>query len=372
MVGNIIILGPASPYRGGIADTNISFGKELQLKGYAVELWTFTHLYPRFLFPGATQFSTEKKQSSIHIKRKIHAYNPLSWSKLANEINAKSPQIVVFRYWTPLLALCWSAVAKKLNPKIRKVALIDNWHPHEPKVWDKLLNKRFAKSMDLITTLSEAVHNKIVEEINLPVHKGFHPISNDLLNPISKEDALKKINNQSPIILFFGLVRLYKGLDILIKAMASEVLHNSKAQLVILGEFYENPKSYIKLIEKLKLNKKVQIINKFATLEEIRDYFCAADIVVQPYRSATQSGVTPLAYYYETPLVVTNIDGLKKPVLEDETGKISEANHKDIAKQIADLMQPTALKTAKSNLQKFKNKYSWDNFVESWTNFVFK
>ncbi len=370
MTNDIIILGPAFPYRGGIADTNHSFAKELQSKGYTVQLWTFTQLYPSILFPGTTQFSTERQQDTVNIKRKIHAYNPLNWSRIAKEINSQAPKVVVFRYWTPLLALCWNTIAKKLIPKIKKVALVDNWQPHEPKPWDKLLNHRFAKSMDLITTLSEAVHSKIIRETNIPVSKGFHPINNNLPNSISQKEALYKVEKKSPLLLFFGLVRAYKGLDILIKAMATEPLLHSETQLIILGEFYDNPKPYEKLIKKLRLENRIQIINKFVSFEEIRDYFCAADIVVQPYKSATQSGVIPLAYYYETPMVVTDIEGLKKPVLEDRTGKISALNPEDLAKQITSLMEPNALQSAKNNLHKLKDKYSWSSFVEAWLNFI--
>lgn len=369
---NLILLGPAHPYRGGIADTNHAFATELNNQNISIELWTFTQLYPNIIFPGKTQYNTSEKEFSFPIHRKIHAYNPFSWKKIANNINDKDPEIVVFRYWTPLLAPALGSIAKDLKPSIKKVALVDNWKPHEPKPWDKILNRYFSNSMHKMTTFSEAVQSEIISDVKLPTNKGFHPIARDLPRAITKQEACKRLNlkAKTPLLLFFGLVRPYKGLDLLIDAMATNPLFDSRVELIIVGEFYEKIKKYHRQIKKLRLASRIQIIDKFVSFEVVRDYFCAADIIVQPYKTATQSGVTPLAYNYETPIVVTNLTGLKKPILIDNTGEISEPNPLELSKKIKLLLDPERQEKAIKNIIKNKDKYSWKSYIKQWLDFV--
>ena len=176
MAIDCLILGPAYPFRGGIADTNHAFAAALVNQNIKVEIWTFTALYPNVLFPGTSQFDANEQSFQFPIHRKIHAYNPFGWAAIAEEINALKPKRVVFRYWTPLLAIAWGTIAKKLKPEINSIALIDNWKAHEPKPWDRSLNHYFSSKVNQITTLSEAVYLEIIADVNLPVNKGFHPI----------------------------------------------------------------------------------------------------------------------------------------------------------------------------------------------------
>lgn len=372
MAIDCLILGPAYPFRGGIADTNHEFANELKNRGLSVEIWTFTKLYPNLLFPGTSQLNTEEKEFQFKIQRKIHAYNPFGWKALAKEINVLKPKRVMFRYWTPLLALAWGSIARKLNLGIKKIALIDNWSPHEPKPWDRFLNRYLSNSMHCLTTLSENVYSEIKKDVNIPVSKGFHPINNNLPVLISKDEARKKLNldKNIPLLLFFGLIRKYKGLDLLIESLATPSLLNSKIELLIVGEFYDKIEPYKKQIKRLGLESRIRIVNEFVPFKIARDYFCASDIVVQPYRLATQSGVTPLAYHYEVPLVVTDIQGLKTPVLKDKTGKISSPIPKQIALAIKDLLNSKNLDQAKSNIKKTKSNYTWGFFVNQWISFV--
>ena len=372
MAIDCLILGPAYPFRGGIADTNHEFANELKNRGLSVEIWTFTKLYPNLLFPGTSQLNTEEKEFQFKIQRKIHAYNPFGWKALAKEINVLKPKRVMFRYWTPLLALAWGSIARKLNLGIKKIALIDNWSPHEPKPWDRFLNRYLSNSMHCLTTLSENVYSEIKKDVNIPVSKGFHPINNNLPVLISKDEARKKLNldKNIPLLLFFGLIRKYKGLDLLIESLATPSLLNSKVELLIVGEFYDKIEPYKKQIKRLGLESRIRIVNEFVPFKIARDYFCASDIVVQPYRLATQSGVTPLAYHYEVPLVVTDIQGLKTPVLKDKTGKISSPIPKQIALAIKDLLNSKNLDQAKSNIKKTKSNYTWGFFVNQWISFV--
>jgi D-inositol-3-phosphate glycosyltransferase len=372
MAIDCLILGPAYPYRGGIADTNHAFAKELIKQGETTEIWTFTKLYPNIIFPGKTQFDLADKKFSFKIVKKIHAYNPFSWEKISDEINSLAPKRVVFRYWTPLLAIAWGNIANKLDESIKRIALVDNWTPHEPKPWDKSLNHYFSDKMNLITTLSESVHSEIISEVNIPVNKGFHPINDDLPEIISKKEARErlKLNQHINYILFFGLIRSYKGVDLLIEAFKYLNQSNQAIKLLIVGEFYEDETLYKKLIQKLNLTNQIEITNEFVSFELARDYFCAADLVVQPYKTATQSGVTPVGYFYETPLIVTDLEGLKTPIIKDKSGKVSSKNPKDIAKAIIELIQKENLELAQKNIRKSKTSYSWKSFTEQWITFI--
>jgi D-inositol-3-phosphate glycosyltransferase len=372
MAIDCLILGPAYPYRGGIADTNHAFAKELTKQGETTEIWTFTKLYPNIIFPGKTQFDQADKEFSFKIVKKIHAYNPFSWEKISDEINSLAPKRVVFRYWTPLLAIAWGNIANKLDESIKRIALVDNWTPHEPKPWDKILNHYFSDKMNLITTLSESVHSEIISEVNIPVNKGFHPINDDLPEIISKKKARErlKLNQHLNYILFFGLIRSYKGVDLLIEAFKYLNQSNQAIKLLIVGEFYEDETLYKKLIQKLNLTNQIEITNEFVSFELARDYFCAADLVVQPYKTATQSGVTPVGYFYETPLIVTDLEGLKTPIINDKSGKVSSKNPKDIAKAIIELIQKENLELAQKNIRKSKTSYSWRSFTEQWITFI--
>jgi glycosyltransferase involved in cell wall biosynthesis len=372
MAIDCLILGPAYPYRGGIADTNHAFAKELTKQGVTTEIWTFTKLYPNIIFPGKTQFDQADKEFSFKIVKKIHAYNPFSWKKISDEINSLAPKRVVFRYWTPLLAIAWGNIANKLDKSIKRIALVDNWTPHEPKPWDKSLNHYFSDKMNLITTLSESVHSEIISEVNIPVNKGFHPINDDLPEIISKKEARErlKLNQHLNYILFFGLIRSYKGVDLLIEAFKYLNQSNQAIKLLIVGEFYEDETLYKKLIQKLNLTNQIEITNEFVSFELARDYFCAADLVVQPYKTATQSGVTPVGYFYETPLIVTDLEGLKTPIINDKSGKVSSKNPKDIAKAIIELIQKENLELAQKNIRKSKTSYSWRSFTEQWITFI--
>ena len=365
---DFILLGPAHPYRGGIADTQTSLAKALIDLDYSLELWSFTHLYPAILFPGKTQFSGEKQVYNFPISRKVHAYNPLQWKSIAKEINTKQPKAVLFRYWTPFLAPCWNSIAKQLNSSIKKIALVDNWVPHESKPWDNYLTKRFERNMDAFTTLSLAIAATIKKQSKKPVRGMYHPIPMGLPKKKTKEVACKRLNLNpaAKYILFFGLIRPYKGLDLLIEAMKQ---HNDK-HLIIVGECYENEGKYLSLINSLKLEKQVQFINRFVTLEETAYYFSVADALVLPYKTATQSGVVALAYHFETPMVVTNHKGLTAPISKDVTGVITEINTAAIANGITELYSNNNIDRFKENLLQTKANYAWETYAQEWANFT--
>lgn len=365
---DFLLLGPAYPYRGGIANTQHSLAKGLIKQGYKVKLLTFTHLYPSFIFPGKTQFSEEGKGIKLSIERKVHAYHPLKWKSIAKTINQLEPKAVIFRYWTPFLAPCWNAIAKGVNSSIKKIGWVDNWKAHEPKPWDRFLTQRFEKSMDAFTTLSIAITTEIKAESDKKVWGKLHPIEDHLPKKLTPKEARKKLNfpEEKTALLFFGLIRPYKGLVLLLKALKQ---HPEK-HLFIVGECYEKWEKYKRLIQDLKIEKQITVINRFVSQEEAAIYFSAVDATILPYTSATQSGVLALSYYYETPLVVTNHPGLSLPITKDKTGEICQPKVDEIQKAITAITETKANKKFRHNLGQTKHHYSWANYAQQWAKFV--
>ena len=369
----VLLLGPAYPYRGGIADTQNYLAQNLSRLGHEVLVYTFKYQYPKLLFPGKTQYSSVPMPKGIDIKRKIHSINPINWIKISNEINHYDPDIVLFRYWTPFLAPCWICIAKRLSSKIKKIALVDNWIPHDKKPWDKTMNDLFGKTMDAFVTLSNAVAKEIMEDNSkTPIWSGFHPIADDLPKIISKAQARKKLgwSKEKNIVLFFGLIRKYKGLDLLIEAFSKSPLKSSKTLLAIVGEPYEKKEKYVSLIHQLKLEDRIICDFNYADRELTRDVICAADVVAQTYRSATQSGVTPLAYYYQTPLLVSNLPGLKAPIEKDGTGVVTEKKPEKIANNLYEILKENNLLYYQKNLSQTLKNYTWQHFCKSMLSFI--
>ena len=361
-----LILGPAKPFRGGIAETQNYLAEAISLKGFKVEVWTFTKLYPKLLFPGKSQFDKLNiEKNKLKSKRIIHAYNFLKWKSVVKKINALEPRIVVFRYWTPLISPCWCYIRSKLNKSIKTVGLIDNWEHHEPKIWDNKLNTYFGNSMDKIVTFSEAVAVQIKKTIEKKILTGFHPIPSK--NKFKIPESINYSKTESNFVLFFGLVRKYKGLEILIKSMK----FNNNFKLLIVGEFYDNKKKYLKLIEKLKLNERVNIVDKFVGNEEIVNYFLNSKAVILPYKTASQSGVISLSYLFEKPIVVSNLEGLKSYVKDDKSGVVFNNTSKDLAKAINIVLNKKNNYNYSRNIKKNKKKYSWDKFADELIKFTF-
>ncbi|MEK9614049.1 MAG: glycosyltransferase, partial [Flavobacteriaceae bacterium] len=289
-----ILIGPAYPYRGGISDTQHQLAISLQKQGKKIQLITFRKLYPKLLFPGKSQFTSESAPENIAIEPKIHAFNPLRWKRIAKQINQQKPKQVVFRYYTPFLAMAYGRIAKSLHPTIKKIALVDNWSPHESTLWDGVFNRYFGKQMDGFTTLSKNVAHQLQDQFTKPVWDGFHPIAEDLPPPLDKKGARKKLkwSLQKKVVLFYGLIRKYKGLDLLISAFAEKELSDQNIILYVAGECYEDPKKYTDLVKQLQLEDRVFFDFHFQSPTETQQLFSATDIVAQTYHSATQSGVT--------------------------------------------------------------------------------
>ena len=295
----------------------------------------------------------------------------MSWIKTAKRINKFNPKAVIFRYYTPFLAPAYFFISIIISNKIKKIALVDNWKPHESFLFDSLLNKLFGIKISGFISLSKNVSNQIRLNFKKPILTLFHPINQNLPIPISKSNARRilKWPKERKTILFYGLIRKYKGLDLLINSIIEEPLKKSQIHLVIAGEFYEPKEKYLKLISKNNLDKRISIYDEYIDNEMTKNLFCASDAVIQTYHSSTQSGVTPLAYFYSTPVLVSKIDGLKDPVLKDKSGVVSEKSTKKISRNILKLLNN--LNYYIKNIEKTKSNYKWKKFAYELEKFIY-
>ena len=364
----ILILGPAYPLRGGGMSTfNERLAKAFQQAGHTVSIYTFSLQYPSFLFPGSSQYSTEAAPVGLDIKVIINSVNPLNWIKVGNIIRKQRPDIIVVRYWLPFMGPCFGTILRnaKKNKHSKVVCIADNIIPHEKRVGDTAFTKYFIKPVDAFITMSEKVLNDLkLFNNSKPAAYVPHPLYDNFGEKIFKEEARKNLDipNDRPIILFFGFIRKYKGLDLLLDAMALLRDRMPALKLLIAGEFYDNKKQYEEQIAELGLKESLILRTEFIPDSEIKNYFCAADLVVQPYRNATQSGVTPLAYHFEVPMIVTNVGGLAAMVPHNKAGLVAEPNAHSIADNIILHFQKQA-GWSLAQLKEEKKKYSWEIMV---------
>ena len=319
MTKKVIFIGPAYPYRGGIAAFNENMASIFVENNWECKIFTFTQQYPNFLFPGKNQMATEDSAPNLNIKRGIYSTNPINWLKISKEIIEENPDLVIVQYWMPFMAPAFGTIlrgVKKALPQSFCVTIAHNFKPHESRIGDKQLGVYLANRTDLLIGLSQEVSNDLKENIpEKPVIKLFHPIYDHYGNKMDQFTAKELLNweKEKTYLLFFGLVRSYKGLDVLIDAIP-HIDTEKNFELVIAGEFYENEKKYLKQISELGLSNKIKIINKYIANEDVPKYFCASELVVLPYKRATQSGVVPVAMHFEVPVVVTNVGGLAETI----------------------------------------------------------
>ncbi len=370
---NVVIIGPAYPLRGGLASFNERLAREFQYQHNDATIYTFSLQYPSFFFPGTSQYSTEPAPAGLNIKVCINSVNPLNWIKVGNELKKLKPDIIVVRYWLPFMGPCLGTILRraKKNHHTKIICIADNVLPHEKRIGDKQFTSYFIKPVDAFITMSEKVMNDLRLFTDKPTRKIVHPLYDNFGDKIDKTAAREHLglNVDDNIILFFGFIREYKGLDILLEAMAQlkKQIPNSAFQipkLLIAGEFYTDRKLYDDIIESNNLQSQIILRTNFIADSEVKYYLSAGDFVIQPYRNATQSGVTPLAYHFEKPMLVTNVGGLPDLVPGGKAGLIAEPNAESIAQKIIELY---ALGEAHflPYLREEKRKYSWQNLVNT-------
>lgn len=368
----VVLVGPVFPFRGGIADTNNAFVKTLITQGEEVVVFSFSLLYPKLFFPGKTQFVHTKSAGHFTSHQQINMLNPISWWKTAKLIKALQPKIVVFRYWTPWLALCYRTIASQLH--FKKIAWIDNALPHERKATDTVLLRLFLNGIDEALCMSDMVYRTLKTQIKKPIYTFFHPINTDLPVPMKKKEALRALglDDVFEYILFFGLIRTYKGLDLLIKSLPELRKKRPQARALIVGEPYDSLQKYRELASDLNVDDMLVFHDRFVPTNEISMWFSACDWVVQPYVSATQSGITPMANYYSKPTVVTNVGGLAENI-HPKTAMVSDPNPEALSKAMIIALGSTESFSEKEAYEGLKEEKSWHRFCELfYTTFIKK
>ena len=368
---HIVLLGTAYPFRGGLATFNERLARQLQAEGHTVEVITFTLQYPSFLFPGKTQYSTEKAPTDLRISQQVHSCNPVNWIKVGRRIRKMQPDMLITCYWMAFFAPCYGMIQRivQRNAKTRCIALVHNMIPHEPSILDKLFAPFFVRHTDGFVALSESV----VQDINRfdhgtkPKTSYPHPIYDHYGDQMSKEEACQALhlNPENQHMLFFGLVRAYKGLDLLLDAFGKVKDQLPNLQLIIAGEFYEDEDKYRAQIANNGLTDRVIIKNEFIADADLRKYFGAADLIVQPYKSATQSGVTQVAFHFEKPMLVTNVGGLGEIVHDHKMGYAVEPNAEAIAQALTDYYTHNRQADYTTYLIQQKDRYSWTGMAQT-------
>ncbi|HSV89269.1 MAG TPA: glycosyltransferase [Bacteroidales bacterium] len=371
-MAKILILGSAHPLRGGgLATFNERMARAFIEEGHQVDIYTFSLQYPGFLFPGKSQYSDEPAPDDLSIKIKVNSINPFNWIKVGMEIKKLRPDILVIRYWIPFMAPCLGTIAflAKRNRHTRVVAIADNIVPHEKRPADKLLTRFFVKKVHGFVVMSDSVKTDLAR-FKIPENRVVfspHPLYDNFGSPVSRQKAREQLNIDpaTNLVLFFGFIREYKGLDLLIRAFAKEQVRSLPVKLLVAGEFYINSENYYELARELGLKERIIWHTHFIPDERVREYFCAANLVAQPYKRATQSGVTQIAYHFEIPMLVTNVGGLPEMVAHLKAGYVVNPDPIEIADSLADYFS----KGLEPEFSKFiageKKRFSWKNLIDA-------
>ncbi len=368
----VAIIGTAHPYRGGLASYNDRLAQEFVAHGHDVTVYTFTLQYPKILFPGKSQYSEEPSPANIQIVRCVNAINPINWISVGNRIAATEPDIVIVKFWLPFMGPCFGTILRRIKRKTKAkiVSIVDNMIPHESRAGDKAFTNYFVKPVDGFVAMSDSVYQDIeLFDKTKPKTLSPHPLFDNFGEAVSREKALNSLG-LSPhyrYILFFGLIRKYKGLDLLLAAMG-DVLKgwksDQKLKLIIAGEYYADKQFYQGLIDGLGLESHVIETDKFIADSEVKLYFCASDIVVQPYKSATQSGVTQIAYHFNTPMIVTDVGGLSELCPHEEVGYVVPCEADSIGEAIERFYRENKQREFESNIEQEKKQYAWNIMVD--------
>lgn len=367
---NIVIIGPAHPFRGGIALFSERLAQQFQSEDHEVEIITFTTQYPNILFPGKTQFSDAVAPNNLKISRKINSTALLNWLKVGKQLRKTQPDVVIFNYWMPFFAPCFGTIARQIkkNRHTKLLAITHNVIPHEKRIGDSALTKYFATKIDGFVVMSQQVMDDLKTVVPKASAKlSAHPLYDNFGKIKDKTIAKNELGllTDYRYLLFFGLIRQYKGLDTLINAFADERIDKTKVKLVVAGEFYDDKLPYETLIQQHQLQDSVILVDKFIPDNEVGNYFCAADMVVQPYKTATQSGVTQIAYHFNKPMLVTDVGGLKEMIPNNVVGYVVEPNAASVANAIVDFYTNNKEVEFVKGVEIEKQKYAWSNMTKT-------
>jgi glycosyltransferase involved in cell wall biosynthesis len=370
----VVIIGPGHPLRGGLATFNQRLCKQFLDEGHTCTIYSFSLQYPSFLFPGTTQYSSEPAPKDMEIYSVINSVHPLNWLQVGNTIKKIKPDIILVRYWLPLMGPALGTILRRVrkNKHTRIIALTDNVIPHEKRPGDTPFTRYFLKACDAFITMSEKVMADLRQfEPTKPALLVNHPLYDSFGDAVPKATARQHLGiaREDKILLFFGFIREYKGLDILLDAMKiikdrSGKLEAGSIRLLVAGEYYKDRSAYEEQIKQLGIEDVLILRTDFIPDSEVKYYLCSADCVVQPYRNATQSGVTPLAYHYEKPMIVTNVGALPALVPHEQVGLVTEPDPVSLANAIERYFEMGEAHFL-PYLQKEKEKYSWHTLVQT-------
>lgn len=371
----ILIVGPAHPLRGGLATYNERLAQVLNELGHECHILSFSLQYPSLLFPGKTQLSTDEAPENLQIFSEINSINPFNWISVGLKYKRAKYDVVIFRYWMSFMAPAFGTIARliKSNGHTKILAITDNVIPHERKFFDAAFTHYFLPVCDGFLTMSESVKQDLVDlKLKQPMVYVPHPMYDTFGPAISKAEAKQKLgfDANTNYLLFFGFIRKYKGLGLLLDAFADERLKDLNLKVIIAGEFYEDKTPYLQQIEKLNLQHKVLVCDDFIPNNQVSTYFCASDVVIQPYLNATQSGVTQIAYYYNKPMIVTNVGGLAELVPNNKVGFVCEVDKDQIVQAIFNYYTQQKEQAFALAMEHEKQRFTWPNLCNQLLNLV--
>ena len=369
----IAILSCFYPYRGGISQFNACLYDELR-KEHVVRAFNFKRQYPEFLFPGKTQFVTEDDEAvPVESTSLLDTATPFTYISTYRAIRDWEPDVLIVRYWMSYFGPSLGYITRKMKKHCKVISILDNVIPHEPHFFDEPLTKYFLKGSTGSVTLCEAVSKDL---LNIQPDARYtvihHPLYSHFGQKLPRKMAEERLGLEhgKKNLLFFGLIRDYKGLDILLEAF--RMLPGYDWQLIIAGEPYGSFDKYQKIIDTIPENERIRMSLKYIKDSEVTDYFSAADVAVLPYRSATQSGISSVAYHFEVPMIVTDVGGLKETIGDTGTGLVSpEISPEAICKEILRFFSNPAIKErCISNIRIEKERLSWKTFACRLTEFI--
>lgn len=365
----IVLVGTAYPLRGGIAHYIALLYRTLKRRGHAVSVLSFRRQYPSLLFPGKTQKDEGEELIPVESRPILDSVNPMTWIQAFFWLKKNRPDVVCFKYWMPFFAPCYAALAFGLKHflGVPTVFLCDNIVPHEKKIADVLLTRLALRFPDTFIVQSKAVLEDLLAfKPNAVFRESPHPVYEIFPAPVPKAEARRRLGiREEKVILFFGYIRTYKGLRHLLEAMP-DILKEIPLRLVVCGEFYEGREETVGLIRRLRIDDRVTLRDDFIPNEQVGDYFCAADLVVLPYVSATQSGIVQIAYFYNKPVVGTEVGGLPEIIQDGETGYlVPPSDPKAVARAVVRFFRENRARDFEKNVREEKKKYSWDRMAEA-------
>lgn len=362
----ITILGPAHPYRGGLASIMEIMARTFQRRGDEVDIKTFTLQYPSLLFPGESQTVATPPPADLRICRCVNTMNPLNWVRVGRRIRRERPDFVLMKYWTPFMAPCFGTIARiaRGNGHTKVLCQIDNVEPHEHHLTDKPFNRYYLHSVDGFVYMSEQVHSELRAYSDAPALFSPHPLFENFGERVERSEACVRLglDPANRYVFFFGLIRDYKGLDLLLDAWAQlrRAGRTEGRRLIVAGEFYTAREPYLNRIADNGLQDEVLLHDRFIPDDDVKYYFSAADFVVQPYKTATQSGVTQIAYQFCVPMVVTKVGGLAEIVPDGRVGYVCEPTPEGVAGAIERMYEGDTLQRFRENCVEERRRFSWE------------